>query len=78
MGRIRLGCLFCDRDDFDGIEEIPEDWYGVDYVQSYEDSYAEAIDEVDSPFDWQTHIGVCPDCEASQCRPRNALPKAAG
>lgn len=67
MGKTRLGCLFCDRDDFDGIAEIPADWYAVDRVQSYEDSYAEEIDQRGSPFDWQTHIGVCPECEVSRC-----------
>ena len=68
MGRIRLGCLFCDRDDFDGVEQLPTDWYAVDEVQSYEQSYAEAVEKSDSVFDWQTHIGVCPDCETDQCR----------
>ena len=68
MGRIRLGCLFCDRDDCDGVETIPSDWHAVDHVQSYEDSLAEASDKSGSVFDWQTHIGVCPDCEAQQRR----------
>lgn len=68
MERIRLGCLFCDRDDCDGIEEIPADWYAVDHVQSYEDSYAEVHDRQESPFDWQTHIGICPECEKNTCR----------
>lgn len=66
MGRIRLGCLFCDRNDFDGVDAIPADWYAVDQVQSYEDSYAEAFEKADPVFEWQTHIGVCPNCETSQ------------
>lgn len=66
MGQIRLGCLFCDRDDFDGVDEIPTDWYAVDHVQSYEDSYAKAVEKLDPVFDWQTHLGVCPLCEDCQ------------
>ena len=49
---IRLGCFDCDRDDFDGIPEIPDDWEGV----------GEA-DDSGSVFDWQTHFGLCPDCQ---------------
>lgn len=40
MARTRLEYLFCNRDDFDGVEETPADRYAVDRVQRYEDSCA--------------------------------------
>ena len=63
--KIRLGCSYCDREDFNGIDELPSDWTDVHEVRSFE----EAIREVDmddqsrSVFDWQTHLGVCPECQ---------------
>jgi hypothetical protein len=66
-GQIRLGCLHCDRDDFDGVNELPQDWTHVAPVQRWE----LAIRPVEaksgdgrSIFDWQTHLGICPDCQA--------------
>ena len=64
-GKIRLGCSYCDREDFNGIDELPSDWTDIHEVQSFE----EAIREVDfddqsrSVFDWQTHLGACPECQ---------------
>ena len=46
-GRVRLGCVNCGRDDFDGIHKIPDDWEDVDEVQSYEESIQEADPEDD-------------------------------
>jgi hypothetical protein len=34
MGRIRLACTECDREDFDGVDEIPSAWCDVHEVQS--------------------------------------------
>ena len=65
-GRIRLGCGSCDRDDFDGIKRIPSDWVDVTVVQSLKASLQE-VDSADrsrSPFEWYTHLGTCPDCQA--------------
>lgn len=62
MTTIRLACLLCDRDDYDGIERVPSDWLDVDEVQSYE----AAMDEADltyPTFGWWTHVGVCPECQ---------------
>ena len=64
--QIRLGCTSCDREDFDGVDELPTDWDDIDEVRSF----AEATREVDfddtsrSPLDWHTHLGVCPECQA--------------
>ena len=64
-GKIRLSCMCCDRDDFDGIDRLPEDWEDIDEVQSYEESTRE-FDPDDPDGDvtlWETHIGVCLDCQ---------------
>jgi hypothetical protein len=63
-GRIRLACLLCEREDCDGIDEIPADWYDVDEFQSYESSVEEipVEDQSRSPLEWHTHLGVCPEC----------------
>ena len=42
-GKIRLGCSYCDREDFNGIDELPSDWTDIHEVRSFE----EAIREVD-------------------------------
>lgn len=64
-GRIRLGCLFCDRIDFDRVDCLPSDWERIESVQSFENSviskgFSDKLHE--SCFDWQTHLGICPDC----------------
>ena len=47
MGKIRLACMNCDRNDFDGITEeqlaeaIAKGWQDVTEEQSYEDSVME-------------------------------------
>lgn len=35
---IRLGCLHCDRDDFDGVLMLPDDWHGIHALQAWEQS----------------------------------------
>jgi hypothetical protein len=66
MGKIRLACTECDREDYDGVDEIPPDWVDVHEVQSYEASCREA--DLNNPkvsvFDWFTHLGCCPQCHA--------------
>ena len=65
-GTIRLGCICCSREDFDGIDRLPEDWDAIDEVQSYEESIQE-VDPDDPNGDvtlWETHMGLCPDCQS--------------
>ncbi len=69
---VRLGCMYCDRQDFDGISEqalkdaIAAGWEYVDQVQSPAEA-AQTHPLGDEPpgfsvFDWWTHLGICPDC----------------
>ena len=64
-GRIRLGCVVCDREDFDRIDKLPTDWEDIDEVQSFEESIQEVgPDDPDGDVTfWETHMGVCPDCQ---------------
>ena len=64
-GRIRLGCIVCSREDFDGIDKLPTDWEDIDEVQSFEESIQEVRpDDPDGDVTfWETHMGVCPDCQ---------------
>lgn len=71
MKTIRLGCLLCDRDDFDGVDEIPAAWFSVDEVQSLAASMREAGLK-DDPFNWQTHLSVCPKCQETELWPSEA------
>ena len=32
-GLIRLGCCYCDRDDFDGVDVMPKDWINIQPVE---------------------------------------------
>jgi hypothetical protein len=61
--RIRLGCLYCDREDLDGVDVLPTDWEDVDEVRSYEDACRPAAidDRSRSVIDGQTNLGVCPE-----------------
>ena len=63
--RIRLGCMYCDRGDFDGVDKIPADWVDVEEVRSYEEACRPVAieDRSRSVMDWETHLGVCPDCK---------------
>lgn len=66
MGNIRLACMFCDRSDFDGVPEIPLDWFDVQEIQSFEASRMSVDfhhpDKSVSVLEWYTHLGVCPEC----------------
>ena len=65
-GKIRLGCQHCDRSDFDGVDKLPKDWDDVSRVRSLKEALRE-VDKDDttrSVFDWQTHLGTCPECKA--------------
>ena len=64
-GLIRLGCMHCDRDDFDGVDTLPDDWEDIEEVRSYDEATREvaADDQTRSVFDWQTHLGVCLECQ---------------
>lgn len=66
--RIRLGCAHCDREDFDGTDSIPEDWSEVTELQSYEEATRpiQFSDSSGSPLNWETHMGICPDCQKEQ------------
>jgi len=67
-GRIRLGCMYCERSDFDGVDAIPDDWEDIEEVRSYEESTREvAVDDITrSVFDWETHLGVCRECQQAE------------
>jgi len=69
-GRIRLGCSSCDRNDFDFVTKLPNDWTDITNVRSYEESIREVAvdDKGSSPFDWQTHLGTCPECYAEEVK----------
>lgn len=67
--RYRLGYFHCDRTDYDGATELPADWTEITEIQSLE----QALTPVDftvptrlSVFEWQTHLGVCPECLADE------------
>jgi hypothetical protein len=68
MEMIRLGCLFCDRADCDGVNDIPASWFSVDRVQDFADSIRAAGVDGDVTF-WQTHLGVCPECQEAELWP---------
>jgi hypothetical protein len=67
---IRLACMKCDRDDFDGItpeeleQAIENGWQDVSEEQTYEESIREVPFGCQdrSVFDWWTHLGLCPTC----------------
>ena len=63
--KIRLGCIHCDRNDFDGVDALPEDWEDIAEVLSYDEATREVAidDQTRSVLDWQTHLGVCPECQ---------------
>ena len=50
-GLLRLGCCHCDRDDFDGVASFPPDWTKIQVVKQ------QGLDI------WETHLGVCPNCQ---------------
>jgi hypothetical protein len=67
---IRLACLYCSRDDCDGIEDLAEapGWTDIQEVQTFAESCQTYDDPADAPpgfsiFDWWTHLGTCPECQ---------------
>lgn len=68
MTKIRLACMVCDREDFDGISAqqlkaaIRGGWKHVGRVQSYRESCSTTEKPGYSVSDWWTHLGWCPDC----------------
>ena len=46
-GKIRLGCQYCDRSDFDGVDKLPKDWDDVSRVRSLKEALRE-VDEDDT------------------------------
>lgn len=64
---IRLACSCCDRDDMDGItaqqlqKAIKAGWIRVSQEQTYHQAIMESP-PAQSPLDWWTHLGTCPDC----------------
>jgi hypothetical protein len=73
MGKIRLACLFCDRNECDGVDHIPATWFAVDEVQSYEESIRKVDPGSDKVLDWYTHLGVCPDCQEAELWPTDEV-----
>ncbi len=53
---IRLGCIDCDRTDFDGMSDLPTDWIQIQPVSSR------------LALGWETHLGLCPDCQRASQR----------
>ena len=57
---IRLACVGCDRNDYDGVWRIPKNWERVERHQTLAESYSEVPDSNGrgSAFDWFTHLGT--------------------
>ena len=53
-GHFRLGCCHCDRNDFDGVNEFPTDWRNIQEVKMKGHGI------------WETHLGVCPQCQRTE------------
>ena len=78
-GEIRLECRECDCQ-HDEVFAIPPGWKDVEEIRSFERATEPAGDDCppdglnkhgDSVMDWQTHLGLCPDCTAKggeQCK----------
>ena len=64
-GKFRLGCMNCDNQDYFDVDTFPTDWEDIEEVRSYEEACTEvAADDMSrSPMDWQTHLGLCPECQ---------------
>jgi chaperonin GroES len=71
---VRLGCVTCDRDDFDGISETALRAL-IDCGDWQEIGETDPDDKLDDEFAaWETHFGRCPDC----CIPQKRLDDAMG
>ena len=70
-GEIRLGCHYCDAE-LDGIDRVPSGWTEVEEIRSYERAIEPIPDGQDrnkygdTVVDWETHVGICPDCQRGQ------------
>lgn len=68
-GPIRLECRAGCFEQHDGIHEVPAGWTDVEEVRSLEVSMTTYEDGDGNPpwgysvFDWETHTGVCPECQ---------------
>ena len=71
---IRLSCMECDRQDFDGIDAATlkkckrAGWEDISREQTYEQSIKTYNDDEEVPpyysaLDWFTHLGICPECK---------------
>lgn len=62
---IRLACVSCDRDDYDGVWRFPKNWTDIQKWQTLSESMKEVAegDSRRSAFDWFTHSGYCPECQ---------------
>ena len=49
------------------IDELPLDWTDIYEVRPFEEATREVDfdDQSRSVFDWQTHLGDCPECQAT-------------
>lgn len=67
-GKIRLACVYCDTDEADWIDELPESWEILEEVQTVAESLQtpEEKSANHSSFDWYTHLGICPCCRENQ------------
>lgn len=65
FGKIRLGCTYCDNQDYFDVDALPNDWQDIAEVRPYAEACKPvAIDDQSrSVMDWQTHLGICPDCK---------------
>ena len=67
-GRIRLSCHYCGIE-LDGINCVPPEWTEVEEIRSYEQAIEPIPDGQDrnkygdTLVDWETHMGVCPECQ---------------
>lgn len=68
MTQIRIECRICDSQ-HDCTHTLAQlhaaGWKEIGCVRSYADAIRPANDEPDnSVLDWQTHLGLCPECFA--------------
>lgn len=61
MSTIRLCCVECDRRDYDGVPEVPTDWFDFGPSNVVDDLLQDATGNDVAPH-WHTHLAICPDC----------------
>ena len=67
-GEVRIQCKECDNQ-HDEVLGLPPNWTEIEWMRSFERATAECDtgrpnNWGDSVMDWQTHLGLCPDCQA--------------